>query len=90
MECLYSDICFIIITIPFQFNVLASDNGEPPKNRTVGIYIRFKRDKEPQFNNLPRTVTVSENAEDDSVVFTVQGKDDDREVLKLSEKYCII
>ena len=64
----------------FQFNVMAKDNGVPPKNRTVGIYIRFIRDRMTRIDNLPREEKVSENVQNNSIVYTVTGRDDDRQV----------
>ena len=66
----------------FQFQVMAVDNGVPPKNRTTNVVIRFRVDKPPQIFNLPRTVKVSENAENGTVVYTARASDEDRQVGK--------
>ena len=66
----------------YQFKVLASDQAAEPKTRESSVYIRFIRDREPRFDNLPREHEVSENEQNRSLVFTVQGRDDDMQVME--------
>ena len=66
---------------------MAKDNGVPPKNRTVGIYIRFLRDMEPRFDNLPREEPVSENVLNNTAAYGANGRDDDR-VVRYSCVFC--
>ncbi len=64
----------------FQFEVEASDQGNPPKVAKSRIVVVFRRDKDPRFNNLPRQQRVSENAANDSQVYDANGQDDDKKV----------
>ena len=58
----------------------ASDQGEPEKTAKSRVVVVFRRDKDPRIDNLPRTQSVSENAANDSQVYDVNGRDDDRQV----------
>ena len=74
-----------VVNAPFhysstQFQVEASDNNDPPKTKKAGVQVVFKRDKVPKFDNLPREQKISENAFNNSLVYTVRGRDDDRKV----------
>jgi len=59
---------------------MANDQGFPPKTALADVTVQFVRDKPPTFDNLPRTQTVSENAANGTIVFTIQGRDDDLQV----------
>lgn len=59
---------------------MANDQGFPPKTSLADVTVEFVRDKPPTFDNLPRMQTVSENAANGSVVFTIQGRDEDQQV----------
>lgn len=58
----------------------ASDQADPPRTKRATVTIRFKRDQAPRFDNLPREQKVSENSQNNSVVYRVQGRDDDKKV----------
>ena len=66
---------------------MATDTAVSPKSREGSVYVRFLRDRHPRFDNLPRTQQVSENAENNSLVYTVRGRDDDKVV---SFYYCAL
>ncbi len=58
----------------------ANDQGSPPKTKEARVVVVFKRDQPPRLENLPRAQAVSENARNDTVVYRVQGRDDDKQV----------
>jgi len=70
-----------------QFQVEANDTADPARTKRATITIRFKRDREPRFDNLPREQKVSENSQNNSVVYKVQGRDDD---IKVSTTRCCV
>ena len=62
----------------FQFEIQASDQGEPEQISKSRIVVVFKTDKPPRFDNLPREQKVSENAQNGSKIYDIRGNDDDR------------
>ena len=58
----------------------ASDQADSPRTKRASVNVQFKRDKAPRFDNLPREQRVSENSQNNDVVFKVQGRDDDKQV----------
>ena len=73
----------------FQFKVRATDTATEPRSRESNVYVRFIRDRSPRFDNLPREQSVSENARNNSLVFTVSGRDDDK-VVSLVTPRCVV
>lgn len=77
----YGQINDIVIELSyFQFLVLASDQRSPPHISNATMKIRIGRNIAPVFARLPETTSVSENAADNFVVYTVQATDADMRV----------
>ena len=71
---------YYVHIIIFQFLIEASDQSEPPRTTTANVLIRFNKDMDPIFENMPREERVSENTSNDTVVFQARGRDDDKQV----------
>lgn len=59
--------------------MIASDDAVPPKTDSARIRIQVTRDRLPSFTNLPSSISLSEYQRNDSQVFFVQVRDDDRQ-----------
>ena len=60
---------------------MASDGRKPPKTANTTLAISVTRDESrPEFQDTPYAVRVSENAEVDSIVYTVRATDQDVQV----------
>ena len=68
------------LSISPQFEIQASDQGTPVQRATTHVLVTIREDSAPRFENLPRQQTVSENAQNNSVVFDVRGNDEDKQV----------
>ena len=64
----------------YNFTLTATDKGTPSRQATVigVLYIIDENDNAPVFSNNTYTVSVSEDVETDSTVFTVQAEDPDK------------
>ena len=68
-----------------QFKVEVSDQSSPEKTASSNVQVTFVRDKMPRFDNLPKVQEVSENVRNNSLIYSVKGKDDDKQV---GQVYC--
>ncbi|XP_055954929.1 protocadherin Fat 4 [Patella vulgata] len=65
-------------TLEYTINVVATDDGSPPKVGTGIVRVRVSRDNSnPSFIGLPANVDIKESVSPNTNVYTVQGTDAD-------------
>jgi hypothetical protein len=71
---------FNFTLVLFQFNIRATDSGNPRRSTVVSVTIFIQRAELPIFRNTPYATTVQESAANGTQVYRVTATDADGKV----------